>query len=98
VHERFQLRVAAGISRRADLVEEAYGRQLGIGRESRFNDRFIGVELCRDRRARPIAHRLVVKIAIEIARADPPVNGVAADAQLARQRTLGRAVLQVVPE
>jgi hypothetical protein len=45
-----------------------------------------------------MAHRLVVKIAVEIARADPPVNGVAADAQLARQRALARALLQVVPE
>ena len=40
----------------------------------------------------------LVEIAIELAVANPAVNRVAADAQLARQRTLTRALLQVVPE
>ena len=41
---------------------------------------------------------VVVEIAIEIAVANPAMNRVATDAQLARQRALARAVLQVVPE
>jgi hypothetical protein len=98
MHERFQLRVAAGIARGADLIEEADRRQLGIGRQAGFDDRLVGIELGRPRRPRPIAHRLVVEIALEIARPDPPVNRVATDAQLARQRTLAPALLQIVPE
>jgi len=36
-----------------------------------------------------------IEIAIEAAVANPPVNRVAADVQLARQRALARALLQV---
>ena len=58
----------------------------------------IGVELRRDRRPRPVADRRRVEIAIEIAGPNPAVDRVAADAELARQRALARALLQVVPE
>jgi GAF domain-containing protein len=58
----------------------------------------LGIEPGRRRWSRPVTHRLVVEIPIEVALANPAVNRVAADAQLARQRTLARALLQVVPE
>jgi len=98
MNKRFQLRVAAGIPSRTNLVEQPHRRQLGINGESRFNNRFVRIELRRDRRPRSVPHRLAVEIAIEIARANAPVDRVATDAQLAGQRTLTRAVLQVVPE
>jgi hypothetical protein len=84
--ERFQLRIAAYIPGGPDLFEEADGRELRIRGEARFDDRLVGLDLRRHRRPRPIAHGLAVEIAIEIARANPSVDRVSADAQLACQR------------
>ena len=73
-------------------------RLLAEIRAAGFDDRLVGIELGRHRRPRPIAHGLLVEITLEIARPDPPVNRVATDAQLASQRALARAALQVMPE
>ena len=67
-HERFQLRVAAGVARRPNLVEQPHGRQLGIRRQARLDDRFVGVQLRRDRPAAARSARARIEIAIEIAR------------------------------
>ena len=64
----FQLRIAAGKARRADLRQQPHRGQLRIRGESGFNDRFVGVELRRHRPPRPIPHRRGVEIPIEIAR------------------------------
>jgi hypothetical protein len=97
-HERFQLRVPTDVPGGPNLVEQPHRRQLGIHREAGFNDRLVGIELRRHRRARPVLHWRRIEITIQIAIANPPVNRVAADAQLARQRTLAGAVIEVVPE
>jgi hypothetical protein len=90
--------VATRIFRGAGLLKQAHGRQLQIRRQARLNDRLVRIELRRRRWPRPVANRLVVEIPIEVALANPAVHRVAANAQLARQRTLARALLQVVPE
>jgi YD repeat-containing protein len=46
-HERLQLRIAAVVAGRANLVEETHRRQLRVGGQSGFNDRFVGGELRR---------------------------------------------------
>jgi hypothetical protein len=96
--KRFQLRVAARVAGGADLVEQPHRRQLGIGGEPGLNNRFVGVELRRDGRPRPIADGHGVQISIEIARPNPAVNRVAAEAQPASQRGLTRALLKVMPQ
>jgi hypothetical protein len=98
LNERFQLGVAAVVAGRADFLEETHRRELRIRGEARFNDRFVAIELRGHRRSGPVPDRRRVEIAIQIAVANPSMNRVAADAQLARQCALAGALLQVVPE
>jgi hypothetical protein len=97
-HEGFQLRITAAVPGRADLRQQPDRRQLRIRGESRFKDPVVGVEFRGHRPARSIPHRHRLKIPLEIARSNPPVNRVSADPELASQRTLARPLLQVVPE
>ena len=97
-HKRFQLRITAGKARGADLRQQPHRRQLRVSGQSRFDDGFVGVEFRRHGPPRPVPHRRRVEIPIEIARSNPPVNRVPADPELASERALARALLQVVPE
>jgi hypothetical protein len=94
--KRFELTVPAGIPSGADLVEEPHGRELRIGGQARLDDRFVGLELGRHGRPWPIPHLGGIQIPFQIARSNPTMNGVPADAQPASQRTLARALLQIV--
>ena len=53
----FQLRVAAGIAGRPNLIEQAARPTAGIRGEARFDDRLVGIELGRHRRPRSVADR-----------------------------------------
>ncbi len=97
-HKFFQLRVAACVSRRADLREQPHRRQRWIRRETRLDDGLVVVEFCGYAPSRPIPHRCRVQIPIELAIANPAMNRVAMDAQFARQGAFAGPVLQVVPE
>jgi hypothetical protein len=97
-HECRELGVTPLVPGGANLREQPHGRQGGIGGQTRLDEGFIGVEFCRHRSARPVPHGLELEIAIELAVANPPVNRVSADAELPGERTLARALLQIVPQ
>ena len=97
-HPRFQLRITAVVPGGVDLGQQAHRRQRGVRSEAGLNDRFVGVEFCGHRPPRSIPHGRRLKIPIEIARSNPPVNRVSADPELACQRALARALRQVMPE
>jgi DNA-binding XRE family transcriptional regulator len=89
---------AARVPGGADLVEEPDGRQLGIRGESRFDHRFVGIELRHHEGPRSIPHCLRIDISLQITVANPAMNRVAAHAQLARQLALARSLLEVMPQ
>jgi hypothetical protein len=97
-YELLHLRVPACISRRANLLQQAHGRQPRVRRQARHDQRTVRLQLRRHRRPRRVPHRLRFQITIQLTRADQPVDRVPADVQPARDLALAKSFLQVVSE
>ena len=91
-HVLAHLRHATRIAGRADFAEEPHCRQLGIGREARGDDRFIGRELRRTGRVVP--RRRGVEIARQLPRRNPVMHNAAAHAEALSDGGLREAIIE----
>jgi hypothetical protein len=95
-HVFLQLCVAARIARGTDLLEEPGRRQLGKLVQPRVDDAAKAIDLACHGRARRVAHRRVIELAIKLARFDPVIHGSPRNAKLARNLRPAQATLQIV--
>ena len=97
-HEVLDPGVAARISGRPYLLEEADGGELRIGGKTGKDHRLVGIQLVRDRRAGPVAHALMVQVPVQLPVTNPAIDRIAADAEFSGEGALGEALFEVVPE
>src|SRR5690606_14989058 len=93
-----ELRVAAGVARRLDLLKESDGGKRWKGAQALLDQRLEGVELRRHRLAGAVLDGAFVEVSIELTLPNPAVEGVRTDSELSSQSTLAHALLQVVSQ
>jgi len=95
-HVFFDLRVAAVVASRADLIEQSRRRQLGKLGQPCLDDGPECIDLADDRRPRRVLHRRVIQISIQLAGLDPVIDRAPRNPQLTGHLSLAEAALQVV--
>src|SRR6185437_11625843 len=90
------LRVAADVTRRADLIEQPRRTESRILAQSRLDDLSIAIDLAWHWRPRRVVHRTFLRPAVDLSGVNPVVERAPADAQRSRDISLAQPLLEVV--